>query len=42
MSVQQFKKNKIAAPFLGEPLVHIVGQYPLRLLNTGDKTFNLL
>ena len=26
MSIQQFEKNKIAAPFLGGPLVHIVGQ----------------
>lgn len=42
MSVQQFEKNKIAAPFLGEPLVHIVGQDPLGLLNTGGKTFDLL
>ncbi len=42
MSVQQFEKNKIIAPFLGEPLVHIVGQDPLGLLNTGGKTFDLL
>lgn len=42
MSVQQFEKNKIFAPFLGEPLVHIVGQDPLGLLNTGGKTFDLL
>lgn len=42
MSVQQFEKNKIAAPFLGEPLIHIVGQDPLGLLNTGGKTFDLL
>ena len=42
MSVQQFEKNKIAAPFLGEPLVHIVGQDPLGLLNTGGKTFDLV
>ncbi|RKS93843.1 hypothetical protein BC952_1693 [Flavobacterium limicola] len=42
MSVQQFEKVKIAAPFLGEPLVHIVGQDPLGLLNTGGKTFDLL
>lgn len=42
MSVQLFEKNKIAAPFLGEPLVHIVGQDPLGLLNTGGKTFDLL
>lgn len=42
MSVQQFEKNKIAAPFLGEPLIHIVGQDPLGLLNTGGKTFDLV
>lgn len=42
MSVQQFEKQKIFAPFLGEPLVHIVGQDPLGLLNTGGKTFDLL
>ena len=42
MSVQQFEKNKIAAPFLGEPLIHIVGQDPLGLLNTGGKTFDLI
>lgn len=42
MSVQKFEKNKIAAPFLGEPLVHIVGQDSLGLLNTGGKTFDLI
>lgn len=42
MSVQQFEKNKIVAPFLGEPLNHIIGQDPLGLLNTGGKTFDLL
>lgn len=42
MSVQQFEKQKVFAPFLGEPLVHIVGQDPLGLLNTGGKTFDLL
>lgn len=42
MSVQQFEKEKIIAPFLGEPLIHIVGQDPLGLLNTGGKTFDLL
>ncbi|PZR24257.1 MAG: hypothetical protein DI539_00855 [Flavobacterium psychrophilum] len=42
MSLQQFEKKKIHAPFLGEPLVHIVGQDPLGLLNTGNRTFDLL
>jgi len=42
MSVQQFERKKIYAPFLGEPLVHIVGQDPLGLLNTGNRTFDLL
>lgn len=42
MSVQLFEKQKVFAPFLGEPLVHIVGQDPLGLLNTGGKTFDLL
>lgn len=42
MSVQQFEKDRIAAPFLGEPLVYIVGQDPLGLLNTGGKTFDLV
>ncbi len=42
MSVQLFEKQKIFVPFLGEPLVHIVGQDPLGLLNTGGKTFDLL
>lgn len=42
MSIQKFEKDKILAPFLGEPLVHIVGQDPLGLLNTGGRTFELL
>lgn len=42
MSLQQFEKQKFLAPYLGEPLVHIVGQDPLGLLNTGGKTFDLL
>ena len=40
MSVQQFEKQKLFAPFLGEPLLHIVGQDPLELLSTGGKTRN--
>lgn len=42
MSVQLLEKEKIIAPFLGSPLSFIVGQDPLGLLNTGDRTFNLL
>ena len=42
MSVKTFEEQKMFAPFLGEPLSHIVGQDPLGLLNTGGKTFDLL
>ena len=42
MNIQNFEKQKTFAPFLGEPLLHIVGQDPLGLLNTGGKTFDLL
>ena len=42
MSVKICEEQKIFAPFLGEPLSHIVGQDPLGLLNTGGKTFDLL
>ena len=40
MSVKTFEEQKMFAPFLGEPLSHIVGQDPLELLSTGGKTRN--
>lgn len=42
MNIQNFEKEKIFAPFLGEPLVHIVGQDPLAFVSTGSKIFDFL
>lgn len=42
MSLKELDKKKLLAPFLGNTLKFIPGQDPLGLLNTGERTFDLL
>jgi hypothetical protein len=42
MSISLLEKQKVLAPFMGSPLNYVVGQDPLGLLNTGNRTFTAL
>jgi hypothetical protein len=42
MSTYPLKKNEVRAPFLGEKILHVVGQDPLGLRLTSEATYNLL